>query len=333
MPCCANWINRDYGKIDAGSSLEGLWNGAGAQEIRRMLIEGRQSELCKPDCPWLVSGRFSEEMLRVIPGPQAFEDNQRLNNEEIRQRKTVLSSMPMAVRIIPTLRCNIDCRMCHQNHAADLCLPDGFMDDIRGIGHCVYDYQLHGGEVLIAPQFGEWVSIEWFSDNPQMLLSLVTNATHIPERAWEILQRVRLNYITVSLNAATREIYREIAGADLFEQVLANIKMLSELGKTSKVSSFSVYLSFVIMRSNYHEIPEFVRLANRMGLPLRLLLVVGDRNGESIYTDPPVLAEVLAAVKDAAALTPEVSRPEVTRVEESLECAMLAAQAPGEGRL
>ena len=318
LPCCANWINRKYGLIEKTTPLADLWNGPGAQEIRRLMAQGAQNELCAPDCPWLVSGRFAEAAIDIIPGPTEFVRNQLLNQEEIRQRRTVLESKPMAIRIIPTLRCNIRCRMCHQNHQAKLSLPETFMTEVYSLGPYIYDYQLHGGEVLIASQFSEWASPAWFAANPQMLLSLITNATRVPKKTLEVLRQIRINYITVSINAATRETYQHIAGADLFKSVIRNIILLRDLGKAHELFPFGVYLSFVIMRSNYHEIPGFVRLAQRLELPFRLLLVVGDRSGESIYTGPPVLKKVLDHLAEATPLAPEHSLPEITRVQQSL---------------
>jgi molybdenum cofactor biosynthesis enzyme MoaA len=330
LPCCANWIDRSYGPINDDTSLNDLWNGTGAQEIRQLMVDGRQDEICAPDCPWLVSGRFAEDALKVIPGPPEFEANQRLSNDEIRQRRTVLASLPMAIRVIPTLRCNIRCRMCHQDHLADLRLPEEFMADIRRMGPYIYDYQLHGGEVLISRRLSEWVDPEWLEANPQMLLSLITNGTRVPPTTWGVLRRARINYITVSINAATRETYRVMAEADLFDDVIVNTIALRDFGRTHDLQKFDVYVSFVIMRCNYREVPDFIRLANRLDVPFRLLLVVGNRMGESIYTDPPILRDVLSAVDEAAPLASERSRPEITRVQEALRETLATSGAPQE---
>lgn len=326
LPCCANWINRSYGPIEEDSSLDVLWNGNGAQEIRRLMAQGRQDELCATDCPWLVSGRFAEDALQVLPGPPGFEENQRLNNREIWERCTVLKSRPMALRLIPTLRCNIRCRMCHQDHRANLHLPERFMADVRSIGQYLYDYQLHGGEVLISQRLSEWAEPIWLNANPQLLLSLITNATKLPKRAWEILRAARINYITVSINAATRETYRYMAEADLFDKVISNTMRLRDLGRTHALRKFEVYLSFVIMRCNYHEVPAFIELANWLGLPVRLILVVGDRLGESIYTDLPTLQGTLDAIVAAELLALDVSRHEVVRVRQAVERSIRSRQ-------
>jgi hypothetical protein len=318
LPCCANWINRGFGSIENGKSLFELWNGPDAVEIRRLLAEGKQDELCAVDCPWLFSERFAEDTVGIVPGPPEFEANQRLNNQEIDERRTTLKSFPMAIRVIPTLHCNIRCRMCHQDHGADIRIPEAFMADVRNLGRYIYDYQLHGGEVLIDGRFRRWADPDWFAENPQMLLSLFTNATKIPKQTWNILQCLRVNYITVSINAATRETYKYIAGADLFDDVVQNAKALRELGLAHSLRQFQVFLCFVIMRSNYHELPAFVNVANRLELPFRLLLVEGDRKGESIYTFPPILEDILAVLDEAKRFALEESYPEIDRVHESL---------------
>jgi hypothetical protein len=318
LPCCANWISRNYGSIGNDTSVEDLWNSSGAQEIRHLMATGRYQEMCAPSCPWLNSGRFGEDQLSVIPGPPEFEENQRLNNEEIRQRKTVLKSRPMALRVIPTLRCNIRCRMCHQDHLKDLHIPEVFHSGAHDLAPYLYDFQLHGGEVLISRDFPRWVDPQLFDAYPQMKLSLITNATSLLPQTREVLERVRINYITVSINAASRQTYAYMAEADLFDKVINNVIYLRDLGRNHPKENFQVYISFVIMRCNYHEVTDFVRLANKLALPFRLLLVVGDRLGESIYTQPPILDSVLAAVNEAEAYARADSIGEIRVIQAAL---------------
>jgi len=324
LPCCARWINRGYGPVEDGMSLLELWNGPGAVEIRRLIAEGRQEELCAADCPWLFFGRFAEGTVGIIPGPQEFEANQRLNNQEIIERRTILKSLPMAIRVIPTLKCNLKCRMCHQDHKTDIRFPETLMTDVRNIGKYIYEYQLHGGEVLISERFCQWADTEWFAENPQMLLSVVTNATKIPERTWKALRCLRINHIMVSINAATSETYRYISGADLFDNVVQNVVVLKKLSKEHALRKFQVFLSFVIMRSNYHELPAFANLANQLDLPFRLQLVEGNQNGESIYTSPPILNDILSILEEARRLASEESHPELDLAQESILSRMIS---------
>lgn len=324
LPCCASWINRCYGSVEDGMALLELWNGPGAVEIRRLIADGRQKELCAADCPWLFSGRFLEDAIGIVTGPPEFEANQRLNNQEISERKTILKSLPMAIRIIPTLHCNIRCRMCDQDHKAKIRLSETFMADIHKLGKYIYEYSLLGGEVLMSERFHQWADPNWFAENPQMLLSVITNATKIPEHTWDILKCLRINNITVSINAAKRETYQYITGSDLFDDVVRNVITLQELSQVHTLRKFRVFLSFVIMRSNYHELPVFANLANQLELPFKLLLVTGNRNGESIYTSPPILKDILKILDEVQPIASEESYPELNQVRESLLAKLMA---------
>jgi molybdenum cofactor biosynthesis enzyme MoaA len=319
LPCCANWIADNYGHIDEQTTVDQVWNGRGAQRIRRLLVQGRESELCSTDCPWLNSGRFTESALRIVDGPPAFVENQRLNHQEIADRRLELESQPMLLRIIPTLRCNMHCRMCPQHHSSMFRPPALFCSESLALAPYLYDYQLHGGEVLVSPDFPAWAPPEVFDRNPQMRLSLVTNGTVIPPSTWECLRRVAINYITVSVNAATRPTYRHIAGADLFEEVVANTLSIRDLGRTHPRGNFRVFLSFVIMRSNYQEISGFVQMARRLELPIHLLLVVGEYGGESIYGDPALLARVADRLQAALTVAEGEAREEVAMALNAIE--------------
>jgi MoaA/NifB/PqqE/SkfB family radical SAM enzyme len=184
--------------------------------------------------------------------------------------------------------------MCNQRkHTINI--SEKFRSEIFELGPYLYDLQLHGGEMIISHEFERWTSPELFGKNPDLRLSLITNATTIPKGAQAILEDVRINYITVSINAASKSTYAFITASDLFENVIRNTIFLRDLGLKHRRGKFNVYLSFVITKSNYHELPDFINLAYNIGVPFRLLLVVGDR--ESIYTDTLLLNDVSFTVE------------------------------------
>lgn len=319
IPCVSDWMSGSFGKLTPESTVEQLWNSQQAQEIRQLLATGQQAQVCSPDCHWLNSGRYGEGNVHMVQGTTAFMENQRINNQEIRERKLVLESRPTLLRLLPTLRCNNRCRMCYQDHNQHVQLPAAFERDVLHLFPYLYDYELQGGEVLIAEDFPKWVNPDLFAVNPQLKFSLITNSTVIPDPAREVLEQIRIRHITISLNAATRSTYQRVSQNDFFDQVLENTVYLRDLGLTHPVARFPIYLSFVIMRSTYHEIPEFVGLANRLQVPFYLVLVVGNRLNESIHTDPETLCHVLEQVNEAEHLTREDSIYEIHRVQMAMK--------------
>jgi molybdenum cofactor biosynthesis enzyme MoaA len=124
----------------------------------------------------------------------------------------------------------------------------------------------------------------------------------------ELLGRVPIGSLVVSLNAATATTYRYITGSDGFGRVLENVRRMKEFSGTHKIRSFEIYLSFVVMKSNLWELPDFLRLAESLAVKVQLLPVIGDRGGENVWLRRKyrevagrVLAQSLSAVSGEAA--------------------------------
>ncbi|UCB53550.1 MAG: SPASM domain-containing protein, partial [Candidatus Zixiibacteriota bacterium] len=71
--------------------------------------------------------------------------------------------------------------------------------------------------------------------------------------------------VNVSLNAASAKTYRFLSQRDEFERIIENIRRLIELRNGRNSGSPLVVLSFVAIRENIVELPDFVRLAARLG--------------------------------------------------------------------
>ena len=327
LPCCLSWIGEDYGTVGT-ASLDELWNSEGAQKIRRLLASGRQHEICDPYCPYWMSGNYGESALRIVDGPAAFVANQRLNLEEIHERRSVLESRPMLLKVLPTLRCNIRCSMCFQDHFKALDSVDGIWGEIERQLPYIHEITFQGGEVTLDRGFRRFLESPALSANPHIRISLITNGTVLDAALLEALGRIRLNYVIVSVNAATAETYQAVTGKDLFRKVMENVNTWLDLGRQHQRGSFPVYLSFVVMRSNFLELPHFVRMANQLGAVLQLLHVIGDRCGEDIFVrldQHEALARVLA---EAAAVASGAAWDQVERIRRILETHRCGTAAP-----
>jgi MoaA/NifB/PqqE/SkfB family radical SAM enzyme len=96
-------------------------------------------------------------------------------------------------------------------------------------------------------------------------LSLNTNGSVATPKHVEVLT----NYpghleVNFSIDAATREVFTRIRGWD-FDRVIRNIRTYVESFKARKHSTHTS-VSFVITRSNVHELVPFVRLAKDLGV-------------------------------------------------------------------
>ena len=68
--------------------------------------------------------------------------------------------------------------------------------------------------------------------------------------------------VSVSLDSTKRETYEKILRTDAFDRVIKNLEVMSEWKKQGKIEW--IILNFVVHIINYREMPEFVKLAQRL---------------------------------------------------------------------
>ena len=95
-------------------------------------------------------------------------------------------------------------------------------------------------------------------------VGLVTNGTLLTEDLIETLMEA--TYIHISLDAASADTYMKMKGAErvTFETVICNIEKLVALKKLKK-SKLQITLGFVLLPQNYYELPNFIRMAKKLG--------------------------------------------------------------------
>ena len=69
-------------------------------------------------------------------------------------------------------------------------------------------------------------------------------------------------WIDVSVDSVKRETYKKILRADGFDRVIKNLELMAEWKKQGKIERITI--NFVVHLMNYKEMPEFVKLAQRL---------------------------------------------------------------------
>ena len=125
--------------------------------------------------------------------------------------------------------------------------------------------RIQGGEVFAIRGFRELLD-----DVAQVIrrpvLSISTNGTLIDDEWAERLVRTPFSNVTVSIDGGTRATYNRLRKGANLDQVLANIDRVQRW--KAKLRSDMPYLDsfFVIMRSNFREIPEYLKLMQQLGM-------------------------------------------------------------------
>jgi MoaA/NifB/PqqE/SkfB family radical SAM enzyme len=200
--------------------------------------------------------------------PTQVQENLRLLEEEIRQKKTILVAQPRNFNLDLMGICNMrpPCAMCTlwENETGPRYHKGLSVEDVRAFGDAIRlaadVINCSIGEPLILPDlvpilrlFAEWEKPLGLNSNGLALTPALTD---------KLAPYFDYLTITFSLDAATRETYARVRGPH-FERVIENIayycRSRREMHPEGPASKTAIVM--MPMRVNRHEVADFVRLA------------------------------------------------------------------------
>ena len=195
--------------------------------------------------------------------------NKRLSHAEYLLQRLYLRSLPRCLGLVLGNACNIDCPHCYQAKNGDnLLKPPEIGSELRREFSGLYPFlstlRIQGGEAFAYRGFRDIIE-DIDSTTTRPLVSVSTNGTLIDDRWAERIVRTPFSNLTVSIDGGTPETYARMRrGADL-RQVLANVDRV--LAWKQKLNSELPVLDsfFVILRSNFREIPQYLELCVEHG--------------------------------------------------------------------
>ena len=162
------------------------------------------------------------------------------------QRKAMLSKFPSSFGFEVTTKCNLTCRMCARQDMEyiepkelDFYIIEKVVDEVSSIGKKKALFNLAGlSEPLLYTRLSE--AVKHIKEKmPQATVKTITNGTLLGGELAAKLIQSGLDFITISLNAGSRESYEWLSGADRYNMVVENIinflKIRREMG-TNKPS-------------------------------------------------------------------------------------------------
>ena len=201
----------------------------------------------------------TEEEIRGRFRHDPWLENFVLNVWEKVQGRTVLQSYPwhMALNLVDV--CNAKCPFCpywmFKSGVFDIADLPKLMKVVRYARTLI----LTGGEPTVHPRFPHIIKEFGKAVDPRCSFYMITNGDRLARFKQELAQ-VNVGF-SVSLNAATTATHSEIMGLgeDSFERILKSIRWLKSINRY-------VSLSFIVMRPNIHEIPEFLDLSHDLNV-------------------------------------------------------------------
>jgi MoaA/NifB/PqqE/SkfB family radical SAM enzyme len=117
-----------------------------------------------------------------------------------------------------------------------------------------------GGEPLLQPRLAEWTADAKTAGCETGFLS---NGLLLTEQKLIKLLNSGLDWICISMDGATAEVYNKIRIGSDFDRVCENVANIARL-RTGIVPK--IMINFVLMEINVHQVEEMVRLSARLGV-------------------------------------------------------------------
>lgn len=277
--CCNPWthfeINNANGDVtmccDYGSvlgnvneqSIADIWNGKKYQQVRREMYEAGAEKMCNPNCLLLNGAKRFESLswFDKIDKDNGCYRNALLSESEIRKGGAVLSSFPRWISVSVTYKCNYRCYHCYQadKHDDNQKLPETFMEELKNYFKYFQIFFILGGEPTLAPEFFDLLKLG--ASCPHVKYGMVSNGSLI-HKCFKEIERINWAFISISLDAATKENYELLRRSKNWERVNQNLELIAGM---KKERDFDFPIGMTVNRKNYNEIYDFVLLARKYG--------------------------------------------------------------------
>lgn len=250
--CCASW--HVLGRVDAlpRASLRDIWDGAAARTLRRAVASRDWGFGCW-ECGALIDTGRREQSLAV-----EFDDIAQPHR----------APFPKLMDFALSNRCNLQCVMCngglssairaHREHRPPLgrVYDDRFFSELAEFLPHLQRASFKGGEPFLAPENARIWDL-MLGGGFDCDVSVTTNGTVLNDRAVRYLRELRMS-VNVSVDAVNPDLLKAIrVGVD----PAALWRNIDELRSITASTGSSLTMSFCLMSSNWHELPEFLRRA------------------------------------------------------------------------
>lgn len=261
--CCPAWLETPIGNLK-NQSVEEVWNGEKAQEIRRSILDGSFKYCSASRCPFL----------QTVSGPVQYledveeQDLRRIIEDDL----VVLPDGPKEINCSYDRSCNLSCPTCregviieHENEAQILAIQNRLRKE--ALPNARFLYITGSGDPFGSPFFKKWLQTMDKAEMPSLdEIRLHSNAQLWTPSIWETIPvevRPLIKSAEISIDAATSETYAINRRGGNFEKLLRNLEFISSLRQHGPLQS--VTISMVVQENNFREMPDFVRLGQRFG--------------------------------------------------------------------
>jgi MoaA/NifB/PqqE/SkfB family radical SAM enzyme len=312
--CCPTWINKPLGNI-LSDSLEDIWNGIDAQEIRQSMHDG-SFRYCNDLCPFKNTRTGPvQSKEKVLNNPR---EDERIKNA-IAKELTILPYGPLAINAAYDRSCNLSCPSCRvKNIMASgkekekaLRLQDAMLNEC--MDDCYHLYITGSGDPFGSPTFFKLLKEFNPDEFPELnFFTLHTNGQLWTPESWDKISNIHhlVRAAHISIDACSPETYAINRRGGDWDKLMENLDFIRDI---KNKQGFSVTISFVVQQNNWREMKDFIELGSWCDLVFfGKLADWGTWSEEELHsrqvyrTDHPEHREFVDFISDPVFNTPKV---------------------------
>jgi MoaA/NifB/PqqE/SkfB family radical SAM enzyme len=178
------------------------------------------------------------------------------------------SNAPLLLAIHATERCNFKCVHCFHTSTKEI-LTDMRLELFQAIVpmlQAAHELYLFGdGEVLLNIPRHLAMIARIYQQDPGCKIGFSTNGKLLTPEVYELYSTAGIQYIQLSVDAATKELYETMRRGGSFDELHANLEGIAALRRRSKARQPELHLATVISKQNYRQLPVLAEFAKRYG--------------------------------------------------------------------
>jgi MoaA/NifB/PqqE/SkfB family radical SAM enzyme len=176
------------------------------------------------------------------------------------------SNAPLLLVVETTNKCNFKCAHCARALADQIPVEisaEVFQRVIPALPKALDVYLFGDGEVLLNLPRHLAMIAGIHQQDPSCALGFSTNGKLLTPDVYELYSIAGIQYIQISVDAATKELYETMRRGGSFDELILNLEGIAAVRRRWKARHPQLHLATVISRQNYRELPLLAKFAKK----------------------------------------------------------------------
>jgi len=253
--CCPAMLFLSYGNLERQSFME-AWNSTAAQRVRATILDGSFKYCNSNTCDRIQTNTLPRIVELSDP------EHQRIVSERI----TKLEHGPKTINFAYDRTCNLTCGSCRDGKIVLKGEPFNFArrihEQVLALDFTTINRLIitGSGDPFVSKLYLKFLRTFDPKSAPHLRIQLSTNGTLLDEEMWDSICNDAIDFIDISIDAATPETYKLNRGGD-FARLVRNLEFIGDLRTYGEIETFQIH--FVVQANNFREMPAFAELGIR----------------------------------------------------------------------